>query len=148
MANTNVLKTLAEPHVRQWCSGKYGIEFENHEKEVMLVTGGVHRFDVVSKDGSVVAGIKTSALRDDGTVSPGVIKSTFTELYFLSLINTTTKLMILTDKGYCEHFRRISMGKVAEGIEIIHCQLSKEIEENIATVHKNCRKEIGKRWNR
>lgn len=145
MANTNLLKTIAEPYVRQWCSGKYGIEFENHEKEVMLVTGGVHRFDVVSKDGSVVAGIKTSTLRDDGKVSSGVIKSTFTELYFLSLIKTTTKLMILTDKGYCEYFRKISRGKVTEGIEIIHCQFPKEIENNISAIHKNCRKEIGKK---
>lgn len=145
MADTNVLKTLAEPHVRQWCSSKYGIEFEDHEKEVSLVTGGVHRFDVVSKDGAVVAGIKTSALRDDGKVSPGVIKSTFTELYFLSLIKARVKLMILTDKGYWEHFRRISMGKVSEGIEIVHCPLSKEIKEKVAVVHDNCRKEIGKK---
>jgi hypothetical protein len=145
MANTNVLKIIAEPYVRSWCSSRYGIEFEDCEKELRLITGGIHRFDVVAKDGSVVAGVKTSALRDDGGVSGGVIKSTFAELYFLSIVKAAVKLMILTDKDYCEHFRRISKGKVAEGIEIIHCPLPKEIEENIAAVHQNCRKEIGKR---
>lgn len=145
MANTNALKTLAEPYVRRWCSSKYGIEFEDFEKEIRLVTGGVHRFDAVSRDGSVVAGIKTSTLRDNGQVSAGVIKSTFTELYFLSLIKANTKLMILTDKGYYEYFRRISEGKIAQGVEIIHCPLSKEIKEQIYVVHDNCRREIGKK---
>ncbi len=109
------------------------------------MTGGIHRFDVVAKDGSVIAGIKTSALRENGRVSAGVIKSTFTELYFLSLIRATKRLMILTDKGYCAYFRKISNGKVADGIEIIYCPLSKEAKENISAVHNNCRKEIGKK---
>lgn len=77
---------------------------------------GFHKFDIVSKDGTMIAGVKTSALRDNRRVSPGVIKSTFTELYFLSLMNVTKKLMILTDKGYCNYFRKISKGKVAASI--------------------------------
>lgn len=144
MANTNTLKDV-EQHVRRWCFKKYGIKFYDHEKEVQLSSGGVHRFDVVAKNGSIVAGIKTSALRDNGTVGAGVIKSTFTELYFLSLVNVAKKLMILTDKGYCKHFQRKSKGKVADGIEIIHCPLPKAVRGNIATVHNNCRKEIGKK---
>ena len=144
MANTNALKDI-ERYVRHWCSSKYGTEIEDYEKKIQLVTGSVHRFDVVAKDGSIIAGIKTSALRIDGKVSTGVIKSTFTELYFLSLISAPKKLMILTDKGYYEYFRKISNGKVADGIEIIHCPLPKEIEKDIAIVHRNCREEIGKK---
>ena len=144
MANTNALKQI-ESYVRHWCLSEYGIEFEDYEKEVRLITGGVHKFDIVSKDGSIVAGVKTSALRDNKKVSAGVIKSTFTELYFLSIIKATTRLMILTDKGYCDYFRKISNGKVADGIEIIHCPLPQEIAKDIATVHRNCRREIGKK---
>lgn len=144
MANTNILKDV-EQHVRRWCFKKYDIKFHDHEKEIRLLSGGVHRFDVMAKDGSIVAGIKTSALRDNGTVGAGVIKSTYTELYFLSLVNAAKKLMILTDEGYCKHFRRISKGKVADGIEIIHCPLPRMLRGSVATVHKNCRKEIGKK---
>ena len=144
MANTNALKEI-EQYVREWCSRKYGIKFEDHEKEIKLTTGGKHRFDVVSKDGNVVAGIKTSALRENGRVGTGVIKSTFTELYFLSLVKANTRLMILTDKEYCEHFQRISNGKVATGIEIIHYSLPIEVQEKIVAIHKTCRKEIGKK---
>ncbi len=144
MANTNVLKEI-ERYVREWCSRKYGIDLEDHEKSLRLTTGGVHRFDVVSKDGTIIAGIKTSAMRENERVSVGVIKSTFAELYFLSLVKASKKLMILTDKSYCEHFRRISNGKVADGIEIVNCTLPKDIEANVVAVHKNCRKEIGKK---
>ncbi len=145
MANTNTLKSIAEPYVRSWCSTKYGVGFEDCEKELRLITGGVHRFDVVSKDRSIVAGVKTSTLRDNGKVSSGVIKSTYTELYFLSLLRCDMKLMILTDKGYCGHFTRVSKGRIAKGIKIIHCPLPKDIEKIIVDVHKICRGEIGKR---
>jgi len=144
MANTNALKEI-EQYVRSWCLSKYGVEFENQEKELRLITGGLHKFDVVSKDGTIVAGIKTSALRENGKVGVGVIKSTFTELYFLSLIKASTKLMILTNKGYYEHFEKISRGKVADVIKIIHCPLPQDAQEKIAIVHRNCRKEIGRR---
>jgi len=148
MANTHLLKTLVEPYVRRWLSQKYNVEFEGHEKEMRLVTGGVHRFDAVSKDGSIIAGIKTSALRSDTTKRPigvGVIKSTFTELYYLSIVNAKRKLMVLTDKGFYDLFCKESKGKVSTGIEIIHCQLSQEILDKICVVHDTCRKEIGKR---
>jgi len=144
MANTNVLKEI-EQYVREWCSRRYNIELEDHEKEVLLLTGGFHRFDIVSKDGLMVAGIKTSALRKNGKVSAGVIKSTFTELYFLNLVKATTKLMILTDKNYCDYFQRISKGKIANGIKIMHCPLPQEVQEKVDVVHSNCRKEIGKK---
>lgn len=144
MANTNLLKDI-EHYVRHWCSKKYGIEFETNEKEIQLVTGGIHRFDVVAKDGSVIAGVKTSTLRENGRVGVGTIKSTFTELYFLSLVKANKRLMILTDQGYYTHFRKVSNAKVAEGIEIIYCPLPEEIERNIAIIHKNCREEIGKK---
>lgn len=39
MANTNVLKNV-EQYVRRWCLNKYGIEFENQEKRLCLITGG------------------------------------------------------------------------------------------------------------
>jgi len=145
MANTNLLKILVEPYVRSWLTKKYDIEFENDEKEMHLMTGGIHRFDVVSKDGNVVAGIKTSALRENGKVGTGVIKSTFAELYYLSLMKAKIKLMILTDKGYCDYFRKKSKGKLAKNIKIVHCPLPNNIEKNIAAIHKKCRIEIGKK---
>lgn len=47
MANTKTLKDV-EQHVRSWCFKKYSIEVYDHEEEVKLLSGGVHRFDVVA----------------------------------------------------------------------------------------------------
>lgn len=148
MADTNLLKTLVEPHVRRWLSQMHGIEFEDHEKELKLLTGGRHRFDAVSKDGSIVAGIKTSALRNYASRLPigaGVIKSTFAEIYFLTLVDAKKKLMVLTDKRFYEYFLRISSGKVARQVELIHCELPKEIMDRVSDIHGTCSKEIGKK---
>lgn len=113
-----------------------------------LVTGGVHRFDAVSKDRTIIAGIKSSVLRGYVSRMPvgvGVIKSTFTELYFLSLVKAKKRFLILTDEKFYKHFLRASEGKVAENIEILNCNLSEEILAKIADVHKNCSSEIGKK---
>lgn len=144
MADTNILKCI-EQHVREWCKIKYATECEDSEIELRLVTGGAHRFDIVSKNRSIIGGMKTSALRDNGKIGGGVIKSTYAELYYLNLIDAAIKVMILTDEGYYKYFRRIATGKVAGGIEIVHCSLPREIQEKVAAVHRACRKEIGKK---
>lgn len=148
MANTNLLKTLVEPYVREWVSREYKISISSKETEIKLVSGGMHRFDVVSDDGTLVGGVKTSPLRPSSsgpTVSPGTIKSTYTELYFLSLANAKKKLMILTDRDYYKKFVRDSRGKVAGGIEIVYCPLNDQIRHKITAIHEECRREIGKR---
>ncbi|MDO8747734.1 MAG: hypothetical protein Q7J72_01280 [Candidatus Omnitrophota bacterium] len=145
MANTTGLKNPVEQYVRDWCSRSFGVAVEDSEKEIRLVTGGVHRFDVVAKDRSLVAGIKTSSLRDNGRVGTGTIKSTYTEIYFLSIVKADKKLMILTDKRYCDYFQGKSKGKIVQDVEIIYCPLPKRLAEEVAAVHKECRKEIGKR---
>lgn len=148
MANTSLLKTLIEPYVRSWLSRTFSIEFELAEIPIRLSTGGLHRFDAVSKDRTIIAGIKSSGLRNYKSKLPigvGVIKSTFTELYFLSLVKADKKLLILTDEKYYKHFLRVSDGKVAKGIEIIYCSLTNEILAKTASVHKSCSNEIGKK---
>jgi hypothetical protein len=86
MARTNELKDLVEPYVRTWLSKNYGIAFEPFELALTLVTGGTHKFDVVSQARAIIAGIKTHAVRPTGKVGVGPIKSAFTKLYFLSLV--------------------------------------------------------------
>ncbi len=146
MANTILLKNVVEPYVRDWLSKEYSIELENQEIELPLITGGFHRFDIVSKDRTIVAGIKTSPLRNMTLgVSSGVIKSNFAELYFLSLSAAKRKFMILTNKGFYDFFIKKSSGRVARGIEIIYCPLPEEIQDQVNIVHEVCRKEIGKK---
>ncbi|MDP3792945.1 MAG: hypothetical protein Q8Q89_04450 [bacterium] len=145
MANTNDLKTLVEPYVRGWLTNRYYQPFEEMELPLKLITGGKHRFDIISKSQTIVGGIKTTPLRESGRVGTGAIKSLFTELYFLSLVKAERKLLILTDKGFYELFKRRALGKVLPDTEIIYCELPKSLSYEVAEVHKTASKEIGKR---
>src|SRR5947209_5843397 len=118
MARTNDLKTLVEPYVRTWLTKRYGIPLEPMELPLTLVTGGIHKFDVVSEDRTIVGGIKTSAVRSTGKVGVGTIKSAFTELYFLSLVDAEKKLLVLTDPGFFRIFTAAAAGKLLPNTEI------------------------------
>ena len=145
MANTNELKNLIEPYVRKRLTDKYGNLFEEKEMPLKLKTGGLHKFDVISKDRTIVGGIKANSLRKDGKVGAGVIKSIFTELYFLSLVEAKRKVLILTNKGFYELFKRRSSGQILPDTDLIYCKLSKELESRVAGIHKISSGEIGKR---
>jgi hypothetical protein len=145
MANTNDLKTLVELYVRGWLTNRYHQSFEERELPLKLITGGEHRFDTVSKDRTTVGGIKATSLREGGGVGAGAVKSAFTELYFLSLVKADRKLLILTDKGFYELFKRRASGKILPDIEVIYCELPKSLSDRVVEVHKTASGEIGKR---
>ena len=145
MANAEDLKNLIEPHVREWFRNEYNQSFETEEIPLKLKTGGQHKFDVVSKNRTIVGGIKATTLRKKGGVGVGVIKSAFTELYYLSLVEADKKFLILTDKGFYEHFKKISSGKILSDTKIIYCQLPKRLSDIVAEIHKTASEEIGKK---
>jgi len=147
MANTNELKNLIEPCVRKWLTDRYRKFFEEQEIRLELKTGGRHRFDVVSKDRTIVGGIKATSLREDGGVGAGAIKSIFTELYFLSLVKAKKKVLILTNKGFYDLFKRRSLGQILPDTDVIYCKLPKELDSKAAGIHKVASGEIGKRVN-
>ena len=151
MADTRLLKDRIEPHVRKWLTQKYNLKFESQEIALKLITGGQHRFDAVSKDRSMVAGIKSSRLRNyksKRSIGTGTIKAVFTELYYLSLVEVNRKALILTNKGFYDLFCKKSKGKVAKGIEILYCPLTEEIEAETLRIHDACSREIGKQVER
>lgn len=147
MANTNELKNLIEQHVRKRLADKdkYNQPFKEKEIPLKLTTGGQHNFDVVSEDRMIIGGIKANSPRGDGKAGGGVINSVFTELYFLSLVKAKKKLLILTNKGFYELFKKRSSGQVLPDTEIIYCQLPKSLNIKVAKIHKTASEEIGKR---
>jgi hypothetical protein len=145
MANTNDLKRPVESYVRGWLEEQFGVHFEDSEIPLRLTSGGLHRFDAVSKDRSVVAGVKTSQMRPGGDVGVGTVKSAYAELYFLSLVKAKRRLLVLTDEGFCRYFSRKSEGKVARGIEIQHCPLPASLAKRVREVWTSASEEIGKR---
>ena len=119
MSNTNDLKKV-EPYVRVWLRREYGERFIPKEVKLKLRTGGEHKFDAVSVDHSIVAGIKSNSPRPGKKrkVGVGPIDSSLVELYYLSLVNAKKKLLIFTNKDFYEVLKRRLNGKVLPDTEI------------------------------
>lgn len=144
MANTKLLKSV-EPLVRQWAAVEYQRTIEDGELALELISGGRHKFDVVSVDRTLVGGVKANRARVDGRCGTGVIKSLFTELYFLTLVEAEIKLLVLTDPALYRYFLSQARGRIAPGIDVIEFALPEEMMALLAPVHDSSSSEIGKR---
>ena len=103
MANTTQIKKLIEPHVRDWLASKFpGHEFK--ETSVTLKWGGVHKFDAVSEDRSIVAEILSNGAKTRGGKenTGGVRKAEGDLLRFHGIDDQTTKIMVFTDAAFLE----------------------------------------------
>ena len=149
MAKTIELKTKVEPFVRKWLEKSYpGHTFTPKALPLRRKRDGtyaVHEFDAVSEDNSIVASIKSHSWLTSGGKSPGgKIGQIYQSLYFLSLVDAKTKLLILTDREAYEGFLIVSDGKVAEDIEIKLCQLSPELQLVVHKVHQKASQEMSR----
>ena len=145
MANTKILAKLIEPYVREKLRQKRGCNFYNKDTKLGLITGGEHKFDIVSLDKSIVGEIKSNQTRENGDVGIGVRKSIYFDIYMLSLVKAEKKLLVLTNKDFYNFFKRISVGKVPLDIEIILIELPEEIKIKVKESHNLSSQEIGKK---
>lgn len=99
MANTSKLRYKVEPWVRAQLEARFHQTFNSRVLE--LAPGGRHEFDAVSEDGSIVVSIKTtSGLTSGGKFPGGKVNAVTAELYYLSLVNAPTKVLILTNPEF------------------------------------------------
>ena len=147
MAETIEIKTKIEPFVRKELEKSYlGHTFT--EKALPLRkkrdgTYAVHKFDAVSGDNTIVAGIKShSWLTSGGNLPSGKIGQIYQSLYFLNLVDAKTKLLIFTDAGTYEGFIAVSDGKVADGIGIKLCSLPQELQLLLNKVRQKASQEM------
>jgi hypothetical protein len=141
MVNTRVLTTQVEEHVRNVLSKEFGQNFT--KVRLPLSTGGQHEFDAVSRDGTVVASIKSSSGKTASGKHPaGKVDSAIAELYFLSLISAPTKYLVLTSAAFYDIFVKTLDAKIASGIQVRHVQLPDELQELVDGVHREASLEV------
>jgi len=141
MANTTYMKNQVEDWVRNWLDQQYpGSHFK--KDTLKLTTGGNHEFDAVSQENSIIAGITGHSWKTKGGNLPSAkYDGLYRELYFLSLIRATKKLLVLTNEDMYRDFVNRSKGKVAQGIEISFCQLPVEMRQKVAQVQQKASEE-------
>ena len=149
MADTTYIKKVVEPWVRDWLSKRFtGHRFNSRKLPLSNITQDVpriHEFDAVSEDGTIVTGIKGHSFKTSGGKLPsGKYHSLYQELYFLSLIKATIKFLIITNEDMYRDFKNKSKGKIADGIELMFCQLPESIQQQVRRVTDKASKEMTK----
>jgi hypothetical protein len=142
MANTHLLKTHVEPHVRRWLSEEYSQAFS---REFLQLAGccGFHEFDAVSADKRVVCGIKSSSGTTSGGKNPsGKISSAYEELYFLAGVDADQRFLVLTDEGFYRLLSKKMREKLSREIRLLYCPLTEELAELVKRVHSDASSEI------
>ena len=141
MANTRLLTTEVEDYVRAALQKKHGLKFS--KQRLHLLTGGVHEFDAVSSDHSIVTSIKSaSGFTSGGNLPSGKINSAIAELYFLTLVEAPIRKLILTTEEFHQILSRHLTGKIVNGIELIHIPLPPELQARVTEVQRIAGQEV------
>lgn len=142
MANTELIKSKIHPYVRDWLEKEYGVAF-GRNRLPLRGCEGLHYFDAVSSDGRIVAEIKTASGRTSGGKHPsGKRASAFEQLYFLSLAQAETKLLVLTDPEFFEIMKAKTTGMVPANITLLACPLPPELARIVLSVTNEASEEI------
>ena len=73
----------------------------------------LHEFDLVSKDLEILGEIKSCRVNDAS------FKGSLNDCFYLSRIKAKRKMMVLTNKDFCDYFKKKSDGLISEEIEVI-----------------------------
>jgi hypothetical protein len=136
MANTSYLRYTVEPWVRDQLTIQYDEPFL--ARKLQLSTGGWHEFDAVSEDIGVVGSIKAhSGLTSGGNHPVGKVAMCLIEVYYLTLIEAPTRVLILTDPEFYGIFLKTTAGKIAAGVDIRLMELVPEMQQKVNEIrHK------------
>lgn len=141
MADTSYLKKVVEPYVRNELAREYGVPFR--PEKVRLVSGGFHGFDAVSKDGQIIAAIKSASGKTVRGKNPsGKIKDAVAELYFLTLVSATTRILVLTNPEFHSILLRELKGRLARGLSLKLIPLPEEIQQQVEKVQSLASQEV------
>lgn len=132
MANTEGLKHEVEDFVRGELSKRFGVKFEKRRATLTGVQPPPrdHEFDAVANDGSIVAGIISSALKTSGgRRNVGAVHHATGELYYLSLVDAKRRILISVDPGFHDLMKSVTGGRLGIGLELLNIELPPELAE-------------------
>jgi hypothetical protein len=135
MADTKEIKTRIEPYVREWLS----VRFSGHkfnESPVSLITGGIHKFDIVSNDGLIVGDILCNRAKTrTGRENTGAVRKAQNDIQLLKLLPAKVKrLMVFTDNEFCGLIHRRASRLGIESIETVVCTLPSDLQKRLIEI--------------
>ena len=143
MVDTTYIKRMVEPYVREELGREFGIKFSS--RVLALTTGGTHEFDAVSDDQKIVASIKSAGGKTARGKRPsGKIKDSEAELYYLTLVQSETRLLVLTAPEFHDIMAKRLEGRLASGITLKLIKLPVEMQTQIAQIQTNASTEVSR----
>ena len=143
MADTTYIKRMVEPYVRVELGREFGINFSS--QELTLTTGGTHEFDAVSDDRKIVASIKSAGGKTARGKRPsGKIRNSEAELYYLTLVQSETKLLIFTTPEFYDIMSKRLEGRLASDITLKLIELPEEIQRQITQIQTIASAEVSR----
>jgi hypothetical protein len=141
MADTMYLRRAVEDYVRAQLAKEFGHAFTAEYLE--LRPGGLHEFDAVSADRSVVASVKSaSGLTSGGNIPSGKINDCLAELYYLSLVDAPLRRLVLTTPAFFDIFTRRTIGAVSSDIAVVCVPLPPDIQAKVDSVVRAASREV------
>ena len=132
MADTTVAKEIEE-YIQHKLSEQYNQQFCEKEIQIGIRKNGEpakYRFDAVSQNEEIIAGIKSHAGRTvRGKFPRAKVGMCYAEIYFLSRTKAKEKLLILTSKEFYDLFIKDSDGKIPEDTKIEYLELPERLQE-------------------
>lgn len=141
MANTRYLTLEVENYVREQLAERHGQSFS--KRFLKLTTGASHEFDAVSADGNIVASIKAASGRTKGGKNPaGKVYTCLAELYYLSLVDAPTRVLVLTTPAFHTIFAKKIEGALARGLSIDLIPLPPDMQAEVDKVVAEASREV------
>ena len=131
MADTRVQLEAEDWIRRNWLPQRFGRAF--YRERIRLSSGGVHDFDAVSADGTIVASISTSsATTASGKPGVGKLTKIRADMLFLLLTKAERRMIVLTERDMHQLFlREIEGGRVPSSIEFLLAELPEELARKL-----------------
>lgn len=148
MANTEYLKHQVEDFVRGELAQRFKVRFEKRRVTLKHVQPppGDHEFDAVAADGSVIAGVISSAPRTSGgRRNVGAVHHATGELYYLSLVDAKRKMLVSVDLGFHELMCSVTEGRLGLGLELLCVALPPELVTQVRRARAKASREMSNR---
>jgi hypothetical protein len=143
MADTRV-QIEVEDWVRQeWMPTKYGMNF--YRERLKIRSGGVFDFDAVSGDKKIVATVSTSGAKTSGGKhAVGKILKIRSDMLFLTMVDATQRLVVLTEHDMYEQcLKEAAGGRVPPEIEFAFAALPEELNTRLVVARLKASHESG-----
>ena len=142
MADTSAQRRAAQWVIEEWLPKKFDAEFRI--EPVALSSGGQYKFDAVSKDGTIVVAISTSAATtSSGKTAIGKMNKIRSDMFFLLLTKARRRVLILTEEDmYNRCLAEKDRGRVPEQIEFLHVNLPVHIKKSVLESRERASEEV------